>query len=99
MPAVAWLLVDPMPSWLRYRVTERHAANIEIRADESIQARCEAFVQHCRNRQAETVGGLTFPTWIVTGEPSLAISANKGEAWALGAQRFQRMTVPSQLPF
>jgi len=44
-------------------------------------------------------GWLDFPTWLVTGPPSVAIAANKKEQWAVGALRFEKRTDVRDFPF
>lgn len=98
MPGVAWDLARGRPQALRYREIQRFPGSTSFSADPLIQERGQDFAQLCRERFShQTVA--RFPTWIITGPESLNIAANKGNAWARGAKRFEALAHASKLPF
>lgn len=98
-PALAWDLSDIRPEALRYRELSRFAENTEMSSDPEVAARSAAFVERCR-ADLETEGDfLSFPGWVLTGAAALNIAANRGNKWALGAQRFQKVAHLNRLPF
>lgn len=98
MPGVAWDMARARPQALRYREVQRFPGSAGFSADPAIQKRGHDFVQLCRERFSQQ-SVARFPTWIVTGPASLEIAANKGNAWALGAKRFETLAQASNLPF
>jgi hypothetical protein len=99
MPAVAWDLANPLPRSIRYRTIQRFPAEAEMSSDPIVQARCRTFIAKCRSRRNSQVNFLKFPTWIVTGKPSMTIATNRRDPWAVGADRFERLVVPQSIPF
>lgn len=99
MPAVAWSFSHSLPRYLRYRSRERFHENSVMSADPLINARCDEFLERCRDQMRAQVISLDFPTWVVTGPSSLIIAANKKDRWAQGAQRFEMLTGFEGLPF
>lgn len=98
MPGVAWDMAHLRPQALRYREVQRFPGSAGFSADPAIQNCGHDFVQLCRER-FDQQSGAKFPTWIITGPASLDIAANKGNAWALGAKRFEALAHASNLPF
>lgn len=99
MPAVAWSFSHSLPRYLRYRSHEHFHESSVMSADPLINARCDQFVEACHGQMRVQAALLDFPTWVVTGPPSLAIAANRKDRWAQGAQRFETLTGLDGLPF
>ena len=98
MPAVAWDLANPLPRSIHYRTIQRFPAEAELSPEPTIRARCRAFIAKCRSRLDTQADFLKFPTWIVTGKPSMKIAASKRDAWAIGAERFEKLPMPENIP-
>ena len=99
MPALAWDLSSPRPASLRYRELARFPQSTPLSPDSTVIERGKTFVRLVRTRYGEQPA-LKFPTWIVTGRPSLEIAANRGNPWAQGAKKFEAVAhLNTHLPF
>lgn len=99
MPAVAWEISAGFPNYLRYRERGRFAQHTEMDGDHMVAEKGKAFVERCHTRLANQTAQLKFPTWVVTGRPSVAIAAKRGDRWAIGAEKFDGWVDPRSIPF
>jgi hypothetical protein len=99
MPAVAWEKSSELPRYLRYKELAVIPEGQEMGGQSIVSQRGKIFVDRCMARLANQTEWMKFPTWVVTGRPSVSIAAKRGNLWAIGAEKFDGWVNPTSLPF
>jgi hypothetical protein len=98
MPAVAWKKNGELPLYLRYKPLQAFPESVSMSSIETQNARCEQFVQACRERFAGQLSNSSFPTWLATDHQSV-VHASRRDDWANAALRFGKECSSDSLPF
>src|SRR5450830_889502 len=91
VPAVFWDTSYALPRGLRYDPEARYASMEVTHLAPHIIEKMEPFLAACHARMAKPLVKPKIGKWLVTTPSSIERAASKGDLWAQGVIRYQRM--------